>query len=175
MLLFWRVFATIFFIVRILASSSHFAFGDAPLQYCVELVQANFIWVGVYNSWCVAALLLLDYSHSAGSLTPRASLSLAIGRANDMNKNSSYLTHWTLAVVTAYFLLATIVMVRAEAGKVRSLDFWSQLTMLTGETALAMSPVVVLVYWTLLYGPSSFKNGNDLWANIFYHGARRLH
>lgn len=87
-----------------------------------------------------------------------------------MNLNSSYLTHWTLAVVTAWFLMTTIIGFRAEPGRVRPLDFLGEFCLLTGETALSMSVVVVLLYWLMLYTPGMFTSQSQLYANVFYHG-----
>ena len=52
--------------------------------------QANFIWVGIFWAWYA-----------------------------DMNKNATYLTHWTLAVVTTWFVFSTIIMIYTPPGKVR--------------------------------------------------------
>jgi hypothetical protein len=53
--------------------------------------QANFIGDPIYNKW-----------------------------GDNMALNSSYLTHWTYAMVNVYFLLSVIAMMRAQEGRVRS-------------------------------------------------------
>jgi hypothetical protein len=102
-------------------------------------LQVNFVWVALFEQW-----------------------------GQDLNQNASYLTHWTLAVVNVYFLLVVILMLRDHSSS-SNMSFLGQFCLLTGQTALAFSVVVVSVSWILLYDPT--VSGGELYANIFYHGS----
>ena len=57
-----------------------------------------------------------------------------------------------------------------QLNQAQPLNFWGQLTLLTGETGLSFSVIVVVLYWPLIFD-GSIKSSDAFYSNIFYHGA----
>jgi hypothetical protein len=52
--------------------------------------------------------------------------------------------------------------------------FFGQLCLLTAETAISFSGVVVTVYWLLLYKPGMYATNYQFYFNIVYHGTIKV-